>query len=422
MSRMDYWYVFACVGLDALKRGGVMHLVVPNKWMSNAGAASLRRKLLEDCDLLRLSDFGACRVFESARVHTMTVLAEKKGEGGGRLVPEYRRFGGSVNDVESFLEHEPYRRFPLPEDAGACVREGLSFCSAAERHLLEKMEACRNFRLDAAKEMTQGIVPNPDVVSSRALENLGPETVRRFGIRRGDGVFVMPKGYVDQLPEQERRFLKPLYEPVQAGRYALNAPEKVLLYLIPSNGAEQAVTLLRHLEKFRPLMEARRETRMGRMKYYHVHWPRQERFFRPGPKILAVRKCARPTFSYTEKEAYVMMAFNVIRSERVSMKYLAALFNSRLMQFWFLRRGKMQGDFFQMDTAPVLRAPIRVPGLPLLREAERLADALAVRYCPEEDERMNELMEDIYGLSPQEREVVIQACSSMRAGRESLPE
>ena len=35
---------------------------------------------------------------------------------------------------------------------------------------------------------------------------------------------------------------------------------------------------------------------------------------------------------------------------------------------------------------------------------------------------MNELMEDIYGLSPQEREIIIQACSPMRAGRESLPE
>lgn len=421
-SRMDYWYVFACVGLDALKRGGVMHLVVPNKWMANAGAAFLRRKLLEDCGLLRLSDFGACRVFESARVHTMTVLAEKKGEEVKRLVPEYRRFGGSVNEVKSFLEHGPYRRFPLPEDIGTCVREGLSFCSAAEWSILEKMDLCRNFRLDASKEITQGIVPNPDVVSSRALENLGLETVRRFGIRRGDGVFVVPQGYFDLLPEREQRFLKPLYEPVQAGRHVLKAPEKVLLYLTPFNGAEQAVTLLHHLEKFRPLMEARRETRMGRMKYYHVHWPRQERFFRPGPKILAVRKCARPTFSYTEKEAYVLMAFNVIRSERVSMKYLAALFNSRLMQFWFFRRGKMQGDFFQMDTAPILRAPIRVPGPPLLREVERLADALAARYCPEGDERMNELMEDIYGLSPQEREIIIQACSPMRAGRESLPE
>lgn len=171
-----------------------MHLVVPNKWMANAGAAFLRRKLLEDCGLLRLSDFGACRVFESARVHTMTVLAEKKGEEGKRLVPEYRRFGGSVNEVESFLEHEPYRQFPLPEDAGTCVREGLSFCSAAERHLLEKMDACRDFRLDAAKEMTQGIVPNPDVVSSRALENLGPETVRRYGIRRGMGYLSCLRG------------------------------------------------------------------------------------------------------------------------------------------------------------------------------------------------------------------------------------
>ncbi len=115
------------LGLDALKRGGVMHLVVPNKWILMREPPLSAGKLLEDCGLLRLSDFGACRVFESARVHTMTVLAEKKGEGGGRLVPEYRRFGGSVNDVESFLEHEPYRRFPLPEDAGACVREGLSF-------------------------------------------------------------------------------------------------------------------------------------------------------------------------------------------------------------------------------------------------------------------------------------------------------
>lgn len=420
-SRMDYWYVFACVGLDALKRGGVMHLVVPNRWMTNAGAVPLRRKMLGDCGLLRLSDFGACRVFDSARVHTMTVLAEKKGDGGARLVPEYRRFCGSVGEVESFLEHEPYRRFLLPEDSGTCVREGLFFCSAAEWSILEKMESGRNFRLDAVKEITQGIVPNPDAVSSRALANLGPEIVRRFGIRKGDGVFVVPRGYFGRLPERERHFLKPLYEPALAGRYALLSPEKELLYLTPFNGSEQAVTLLRHLEKFRPLMEARRETRMGRMKYYHVHWPRQEGFFLPGPKILAVRKCARPTFVYTEKEAYVMMAFNVIRTERVSMKYLTALFNSRLMQFWFLRRGKMQGDFFQLDTAPILRAPIRVPGFSLLREVEELADALAVRYCPEGDERMNELMEGIYGLSRQEREVVIQACSPARAGWGSMP-
>ena len=38
------------------------------------------------------------------------------------------------------------------------------------------------------------------------------------------------------------------------------------------------------------------------------------------------------------------------------------------------------------------RVPIRVPGLSVLREVEELADTLTARYCPEGDERMNELM------------------------------
>lgn len=423
-SRMDYWYVFACVGLDALRPDGVMHLVVPNRWMANAGAAPLRRKLLAECPRLHLSDFGACRVFEGARVHTMSLLAAKGGESESPAV-EYRRFSGTADaleEVREFLERAPYDEHPLPESRKAIVDHGLFFCSAAEQALLDRMEVRRDLELDPVNEIAQGIVPNPDVVSSRALGALDGEEARKRGIRRGEGVFVVPEGRFHDVPEHEKRFLKPLYEPHLVSRYGMRKPEKVLLYLTPSNGSEQAATLLRHLEKFRPLMETRRETRMGRMKYYHVHWPRKERFFLPGPKILAVRKCARPTFAYTEKEAYVMMAFNVIRTERVSMKYLAALFNSRLMQFWFLRRGKMQGDFFQMDTAPILRVPIRVPGLSVLREVEALAAALTERYCPEGDERMNRLVEEVYGLSPQEREVVIQACSPSRAGWGSMPE
>ncbi len=98
-----------------------------------------------------------------------------------------------------------------------------------------------------------------------------------------------------------------------------------------------------------------------------------------------------------------MMSFNVIRTERLSMKYLAALFNSRLMHFWFRLRGKMQGDFFQMDTAPILSAPVHVPSASAVAEVERLSDALAGHYCPEWDERMNELIERIYGISAEER-------------------
>lgn len=81
------------------------------------------------------------------------------------------------------------------------MRQGrIVFLLRSRWNVLEKMERCRNFRLDAAKEMTQGIVPNPDVVSARALESLVPEAVQRSGVRRGEGVFVVPQGYFNRLP------------------------------------------------------------------------------------------------------------------------------------------------------------------------------------------------------------------------------
>ncbi len=398
-ARMDYWYLFACVGMDALKPGGILHLVTPNKWLSNAGARPLREKLTAESGRLLLSDFGAYGVFERAGVQTMCLLAEKSLSAFGASV-HYRRFDGrDAAQAEAFLKKAPYGEYRLTRD---CVSDGLSFCSPAEQVLLRKMEGLRNFQLDAAQEVGQGIVPNPDVVSGRAVAALGAEAEWR-GIRRGDGVFVVPKGYFDRLSAEERQFLKPLYEPSGVGSFSLKEPEKELLYLTVSNGAERAAGLISHLEKFRPIMEARRETRMGRMRFYHLHWPRKERFFLPGPKILAPRKCARPTFAYTEREAYVMMAFNVIMTPRVGMKYLCALLNSRLMRFWFRRRGKMQGDMYQIDAAPLLRAPLYVPPPALMAEAETLYDAVCARYCAEKEAALDELIERIYGLTDEER-------------------
>ncbi len=63
-------------------------------------------------------------------------------------------------------------------------------------------------------------------------------------------------------------------------------------------------------------MEDRRENLNGRINFYNLHWPRDKYFFEEGPKIIGVRKCQVPTFAYTEKEAYVMMAMNVIRCTR----------------------------------------------------------------------------------------------------------
>jgi adenine-specific DNA-methyltransferase len=51
----------------------------------------------------------------------------------------------------------------------------------------------------------------------------------------------------------------------------------------------------------------------------------------------------------------------VIKTTRIDQKYLTALFNSRLTEFWLRFRGKMQGFNFQIDKGPLLNIPIFKP-------------------------------------------------------------
>ncbi|EOI5969533.1 TaqI-like C-terminal specificity domain-containing protein, partial [Campylobacter jejuni] len=95
-----------------------------------------------------------------------------------------------------------------------------------------------------------------------------------------------------------------------------------------------------------------------RLDFYHLHWARDERFFESGEKIVSVRKCIEPIFSYLNNEAYVMLSLNVIKTQRINVKYLTRLLNSKLVAFWLKHKGKMQGNNYQIDKEPLLNIPI----------------------------------------------------------------
>lgn len=56
-----------------------------------------------------------------------------------------------------------------------------------------------------------------------------------------------------------------------------------------------------------------------------------------------------------------MMAFNVVVSDRIDLKYLTGLLNSDVIRFWLRHRGKMQGHNFQVDKEPLLAVPLHCP-------------------------------------------------------------
>lgn len=132
-------------------------------------------------------------------------------------------------------------------------------------------------------------------------------------------------------------------------------------------------------------MEERRETANGRLAYYQLHWPREQSIFESGAKLLVPRKCTTPCFTYTEEEAYVMMAINVIKSNRVNLKFLSGLLNSKLIAFWLRNRGKMQGLNYQLDKEPLQQIPIAVPIVEVQTQIGRIVEEIIGRKSANEN-------------------------------------
>ncbi len=144
----------------------------------------------------------------------MALLAERKKPGMKLLSLNTAVFPESRNMWKSFWKTPPYQCFQLPEDRSGCVQQGLFFCSAAEKVVLEKMEVLRNFELNPLHEMAQGDRAEPGRgFLPRALGSLPPEIVRSSGIRRGEGVFVVPREFFTRLPERGGVFSNPFMNP-----------------------------------------------------------------------------------------------------------------------------------------------------------------------------------------------------------------
>ncbi len=432
-GKMDIWTLFACQAIDHLKDGGYFSFIAPNSWLTNAGASIFRDKILKEGEIVSFVDFGDFKVFRDAGIQTM-IFVFRKGTSRSKYFVKYAKVVNSeiaADTVATFLNSnykiasDGIEKIDLQFEPKKYLKKPIAFFNAERGSIIDKIENTTNFQLKD-EEIAQGIVPNPDVINSRNIKDIDNATT--LGIKVGDGVFVIRKGSL-KVNKNEEIFLRPLYDTDEVGRYFFKPTnEKELIYIAKNDSLPKESKIIAHLEKFSPIMEKRRENQNGRIKFYNLHWPRDERFFKKGPKIIALRKSATPNFSYTEYPAYVMLTFNIIKAERIDLKYLTGLLNSRVAYFWFRNRGKMQGDNLQIDKEPLLNFPIKITNnkkqvekiaklvddaMGLNTEIHKLDPILEKEKCAEikskrekAEKEIDEEVYKIYDLSPEEIKIV----------------
>jgi adenine-specific DNA-methyltransferase len=329
-GKMDIWYFFACKGIDLLKDNGILTFIAQNNWVTNYGAQKMRNKVVEECKILQLLDFGPYFIFGSSDIQTMIMIFQKSSEHKEYSFDLRRIIAKKTvyKDVIDLLNKipNPNNEYLNPTiNRNKYLNKTLTFSKTNIEAILNRIDENGKERLYES-EITSGIHSHHDKVSKDMLKKLGQ------GFKVGDGIFVLSNEEKNNIPftEKELEIIKPYYTSKELKKYYGNRKNSEWIIYTDSRfknpeAIKPYLNIKKHLDKFQKVITSDN-------KPYGLHRARDERFFK-GEKIIALRKCVEPTFTYTDFDCYVSAAFYVIKTNRFNLKYLTGLLNSKLIAF-----------------------------------------------------------------------------------------
>jgi len=356
-GKMDIWTLFACRAIDLLKGGGYFSFIAPSSWIGSAGASIFRQKILSSGEIIKFVDFNDFRVFKDASIQTMIFVFHKKKP---RKSYKVRYAKITSKDVENEAvarllasglnkqveNSDVYEASINPSDIG---NKSISFSTDTIAEILGKIEKAGNFKL-SKDNIGNGIDVLQDFVSERHLAKLKDDT-----IKKSNGVLVLENSFVEKmkLNNAEWEYLKPYYNSAQINRYLSQQNNEYKIIYADKYFREhigEFPNIKAHIDRFKKILTSA-------FAPYGLHRPREERFFK-GKAIFLLRKTMYPAFTYVDFPCYVTRAFLVLKPEKINLKYLTALLNSKLIYFWLKYKGKKQGEQLQIDKEPLMDIPL----------------------------------------------------------------
>ncbi|EAJ8676278.1 class I SAM-dependent DNA methyltransferase [Campylobacter coli] len=414
-GKMDIWYHFVGRGFDILKNNGYLAFIATNNWVTNSGAKKLRNIVLEESQILSLVDFSSFMVFDSASIQTM-IMSFQKTKPPKNYEFHFAKITTQTpiyEDALSLLKNEKTQNNEILKinlTPKKFIDKTLNFTKSDYEELFNKIQKYGKFYLEE-REVAQGIVYPQENINKKSLEILG----NNFYL--GQGIQKLTNEEVENLNllKNEKILLKPIFESDNIQKYFVKRYNYFwVIYTNSSfknpNSMDDYPNLKKHLDKFQNVITSDN-------KPYGLHRARDEKFFTGSPRIVALRKCVgEPKFSYVDFDCYVSATFYVIKTQRINVKYLTAILNSKLVAFWLKHKGKMQGNNYQIDKEPLLNIPV----VNINSKNEKLANKLIslvdeILKAKEQDKnantqelenKINSLVYKLYNLTEDEIKII----------------
>jgi type I restriction-modification system DNA methylase subunit len=436
----DIYTLFVERGLRLLKPGGILGFILPHKFFQAAYGQGLRKLIAGQKALMEVVNFRDNQIFEEASTYTCLLFLQRGKERTFKY-SEVAKLEDPEKQLQTIREHEEYYddRMRIGKILKKQVSEApWSFSFGEEAELLEKLGNIGTTLGDVSKRIFQGVITSADTVFLfKEFESVGKSKV---------------KVYSKELQEKvvlEADILKRVVRSGDIGQYYA---QPTCLVLFPYKiEKDQARLLLReeieshyrlswvYLKQCKKVLESREGGRFRDDEWYRFGRTQNIGMWEQ-PKILVPYMITRLS-AYPDSENHYYFVnvttggYGILANDnKVSMSYLTALMNSRLLDFHLKKiTTNFRGGYFAANKQYIEQLPIRIidfsnpkekmlhNGLVTLvdvmvdlRKRERAAKGHELELVNREIEKtareIDERVYQLYGITERERELVEKIC------------
>jgi hypothetical protein len=196
--------------------------------------------------------------------------------------------------------------------------------------------------------INQGLVSGAPRVSAKSINLLPEKIVRDNNIKVDDGIFVLTRTELKSLnfPDREKDIIKPYFRQTQIDPYFAEKENNLfVIYTTKDADLEKYQNIKTHLERFQPILENRLRVYGEDYPWYKLHRERNQEIFEM-EKIVTPNFARHNTFAYVSYPFYTEfdVYYLIPQVKELSLKYLLAILNSSLLDFWVLHNAKLKGE------------------------------------------------------------------------------
>ena len=370
-GKMDYFYFFFHQGLNLLKSNGMLCFITTNYFITASGARNLRNDFFERSSILKLINFKEYKIFKTAKGQHNLITLLKKGKDDDQdteITNCNLKGNASRIELEDLFKKKSdncvyltVKNIDLYDGEEKYLRlSGHKNSNNLERKVLEKIKS-NNYSLEIYADVKQGVVSGADKLTDKHLES--------FNIKgnKGDGIFVLNDHEIDMLKlnKEEKKIIKKFYKNSEIDKFKVNInSSNNIIYITKNTIAKEYPNILNHLKKFKQILEQKREAKEGKIPWYSLHWPRDEKLL-SRRKIVCPRRSKYNNFALEEGKYYEQSDIMIISIKNkflniLSFEELLAYLNSKVVYFWLTHKGKIKGDSLELYGKPLEELPIPI--------------------------------------------------------------